>query len=124
MNYRPNRLPTVARRFIAALVLTWALSFSAWGACPPAIYAPGAGPEEFVVLGPESTAKTPGQRYLFLDGRRGSTGDPQTPVVCEGDAAVYEAHRWPRVKTLETDATFNSAATALAGRLIEPPGPP
>lgn len=106
-------------RCIWLLIVASAISISAQAACPPGIYGTGTGtgPDGFVVLGR-------GDRYLFLDGRRGSTVDAGSPVVCENDMAVYKSHRWPRLTTIETDATFDSAATKLAGQLIEPPGPP
>lgn len=113
-------------RFSWILVLASAAPLVARAACPPGVY--GAGADGFVVLGPVATAAS-GQRFLFLDGRRGTTADAGSPVVCENDVAVYKppegpVRRWPRVPTLATDATFNSAATRLAGQLIEPPGPP
>jgi uncharacterized protein len=114
----------------------WALRFS-WvviaglplsvrAACPPGIY--GAGSDAFVVLGPVGSASASGQRYLFLDGRRGGTADTGSPVVCANDVVLYDApekqkQRWPRIQTVATDASFVSAATRLAGELIEPPGP-
>jgi pimeloyl-ACP methyl ester carboxylesterase len=114
-------------RFCWALIVVSAVPLAARAACPPGVY--GAGLDAFVVLGPVAPAPASGQRYLFLDGRRGSTADPKSPVVCENDVALYKTpegpvRRWPRVETIATDATFTSAETRLAGQLIEPPGPP
>ncbi|RXZ64061.1 alpha/beta hydrolase family protein [Pelagerythrobacter rhizovicinus] len=112
-----------------AMALT--LSFSAAGAaaqgpCRPGIY--GTADEAFVVLGAAGTAGS-GQRYLFRDGRRGSTDGPGAAVTCEGDIATVAGpdgapQSWPRRETRETDTTFDSAATRLAGQLVEPAGPP
>jgi hypothetical protein len=94
--------------------------------CAPGVVY-GTGPDVFVVLGAASPAA--GQRYLFLDGRRGGTSDPMSSVTCDGGVVSYASPagrviRWPRMSTRETDTTFESAATRLAGRLIEPPRPP
>lgn len=93
--------------------------------CRPGVY--GTGPDAFVVLGSAVPAPGTGQRYLFRDGRRGSTGATDTPLRCTDDVVTViggKDRRWPRLATPETDATFTSAATALRGRLIEPAGPP
>lgn len=80
----------------------------------------------FVVLGSPGTDRAAGQRYLFRDGRRGSTADAGSPVACTGeDMAAIAApdggsQQWPRITMRETDATFDSAATPLVGQLIEP----
>lgn len=98
----------------------------AGAACRPGVY--GTGPDAFVVIGAASPAPASGQRYLFRDGRRGSTGSPNSPVACADDVVTSspldaKPQRWPRLNTRETDASFNSDATPLAGRLIEPAGP-
>ncbi|MBW8812658.1 MAG: alpha/beta hydrolase [Caulobacterales bacterium] len=100
---------------------------SARADCQPGVY--GTGPAEFVVLGARAPAPASGQRYLFLDGRRGASGATGSPVACQDGRVVFtpgagEPRIWPRLETPETDATFESDATRLAGRLIEPPGPP
>jgi hypothetical protein len=82
-----------------------------------------------VVIGPALSAPAMGQRYLFRDGRRGATADPGSPVVCADDLATVTGddgrkNALGRTETHEADATFTSAATKLAGRLIEPAGPP
>src|SRR5262245_52277264 len=82
--------------------------------CPPGIYRSDSG--AFVVLS--------GQRYLFRDGRRGTPGNESSLVACVDGKAVFDNVTGTRIATRETDATFESAATPLAGRLIEPPGPP
>lgn len=94
--------------------------------CRPGVY--GAGTDAFVVIGAPVPAPALGQRYLFRDGRRGSTGAPSSPVICADDVVNFKlpngtSQRWPRLDTRETDASFNSDATPLAGRLIEPAGP-
>lgn len=88
----------------------------------------GARSDAFVVLGATVPAPASGQRYLFRDGRRGSTGAPGSPVTCADDVVTFttpdgKPQRWLRLATRETDASFSSAATPLAGRLIEPAGP-
>lgn len=95
--------------------------------CRPGVY--GEGAKAFVVIGAPAPAPASGQRYLFVDGRRGLTGHPESPVACDADVATVmlpdgTTRRWTRSETHETDATFISAATPLAGRLVEPPGAP
>ena len=51
-----------------------ALAPAAAAECQPGIYVES--PEAFVVLGAAVLAPGSGQRYLFLDGRRGSTASP------------------------------------------------
>jgi uncharacterized protein len=118
-------------RFALLILAGW----MATGAAVPATAAPPcragiyrAGDAAFVVLGASPTGSATGQRYLFLDGRRGTTSDAGSPVTCAGDVATVtvsagDVRQWPRGVTNETDATFDSAATPLAGQLIEPPGP-
>ena len=94
--------------------------------CRPGVYGTGSG--AFVVLGAPAPSPASGQRYLFRDGRRGSTGASGSPVTCAGDVATTtqsngKPQRWARLDTRETEVSFNSAATQLAGRLIEPAGP-
>jgi uncharacterized protein len=93
--------------------------------CKAGVY--GRDGSSFVVIGPKLSATTPGQRYLFLDGRRGRTGDTDAAVNCDNDIAVVrssngQSESWPRRATTETDVTFESVATKLEGRLIEPAG--
>lgn len=111
---------------VAALILSLsAAPLAAKDLCRPGIY--GAAEDAFVVLGAASSLG-PGQRYLFPDGRRGSTAEAEAAVTCEGDIATVSApdgtrQQWPRRDTRETDTAFDSAATRLAGQLIEPAGP-
>jgi uncharacterized protein len=90
--------------------------------CKPGVYR--ASDNEFVVMG--AAANPSAQRYLFRDGRRGSTGVPESPVACDSNVATVvkegTSQRWPRENTRETDASFVSHSTPLAGRLIEPAG--
>lgn len=92
-------------------------------ACPPGAYGPGDG--DFVVVVPLPDVPPPGQRYLFRDGRRGSTSDAGSPVGCVDGALRVRGEdgltaQWPRLVLEETDTTFASHDTRLAGRLIEP----
>lgn len=107
-------------------VLIAAASPAAAEPCRPGIY--GAGPDAFVVIGATLPDPKQGQRFLFRDGSRGATGDPGAQVTCAQDIASVrrgaEQLRWPRLATRETDTVFTSDATELAGRLIEPAGPP
>lgn len=93
--------------------------------CQPGVF--GESPERFVVIGAPLPAPGAGQRYLFLDGRRGSTASAQSPVACDSNVATVAQRdgtdaQWQREPTRETDTTFISAATRLVGRLIEPSG--
>jgi pimeloyl-ACP methyl ester carboxylesterase len=93
--------------------------------CRPGVY--GAESGAFVVIGPVLSPSAPGQRYLFLDGVRGNTGAPDASVTCTNDVATVrlptgqKENRYRR-PLRETDVAFESAATSLAGRLLEPPG--
>lgn len=94
-------------------------------ACRPGVY--GRGPAAFIALGAAGPTAASSQPYLLRDGRRGSTGASGSLISCADDVVTSSidgpVQRWPRLDTPETDATFESAATTLAGRLIEPPGP-
>ena len=110
---------------ITLSVVAASLSTAAVAECRPGVY--GGGADEVVVIGATVPAPASGQRYLFRDGRRGATGTPGSPVACDADVATVTlpdgtARQWLRSSTRETDVTFVSAATKLAGRLIEPPG--
>jgi uncharacterized protein len=115
-----------ATRVVGGLALL-GLAGAATAQCSPGVY--GEGREAFVVIGSPVPAPGSGQRFLFLDGRRGSTGAAGSPVACENDVATVRradgsTPRWPRMATRETDTSFVSAATRLAGRLVEPAGEP
>lgn len=107
--------------------LLGALSFPAMAApCAPGAY--GIGDGDFVVVVDVAGIPPPGQRYLFRDGRRGSTADAGSPVRCEGDAALVrhgdgKAAPWPRIAITATDAKFESALSMMSGQLLEPAGP-
>src|SRR5688572_2421312 len=80
--------------------------------CTRGAYGP-VGDSDFVVVVPLPDPSQSAQRYLFRDGRRGSTGDANTPVRCMTDGVeVRNADgtvvRWPRRKLAETDTTFDS----------------
>jgi pimeloyl-ACP methyl ester carboxylesterase len=113
---------------LSALVALLAAAFVSTGAraaCTPGAYGPGDG--DFVVVVPVPSIPPPGQRYMFRDGRRGSTADAEGPVACADDVVTVRTGdgtaRWPRLAMTETDATFDSVDTQLAGRLIEPATP-
>jgi pimeloyl-ACP methyl ester carboxylesterase len=110
---------------VLALAGVFAAPAGAAAPCQPGVY--GEDREAFVVIGSAVPPPGSGQRYLFRDGRRGSTGAAGSPVACDADVATVtlpggEVRRWPRGATRETDTSFVSAATRLAGRLVEPPG--
>ena len=107
---------------VLTLGLSWASNVSA-AACPVGVYGPGDG--DFVVVTSPASLPPPAQRYLFRDGRRGSTVDAGSPVRCEAGIAIVngpDGHTkpWSRIALRESDTTFASLGTPLAGRLIEP----
>jgi hypothetical protein len=123
----PRRLAASFAFFLMLLFMGTMAPAAATAACRPGIYGPA--PNEFVIIGRVAPAPRTGEIYLFRDGRRGATGDSGSPVTCENDIATVAspdgaARHWSRRDTRETDATFDSAATRLVGRLIEPPGSP
>jgi hypothetical protein len=64
-------------------------------------------------------------RYLFRDGRRGAVGAPDSPVSCTDDGvsvrlAGQALEVWRPLPLRETNTVFTSAATRLAGQLVEP----
>jgi uncharacterized protein len=127
MGFGEGRSGSGSGRVVALAALMWLAGAAMAASCRPGVYGDGA--QAFVVLGGPVSAPASGQRYLFPDGRRGATGTAGSPVVCDADVATVtlpdgNAHRWPRSETRETDASFVSAATELAGRLIEPAGAP
>lgn len=92
-------------------------------ACEPGAY--GVIGEDFVALTHVESIPAPGLRYLFRDGRRGSTLDAAAPVRCVAGAADVQLAsgtwtQWPKIALRERDSAFESAASRLAGRLIEP----
>jgi len=116
----------ISPRSLCTAVLTIGLSWtsSAFAAgCPVGAYGPGDG--DFVVVTSPATLPPPAQRYLFRDGRRGSTADEAALVRCEEGAVKVSdkgghAIPWPRLAMSENDTTFLSHGTQLVGRLIEP----
>ncbi len=108
---------------LAALVLVPLVAHAADLPCKPGAYASERG--EFVVISPLSGSQPSGQRYLFRDGRRGSTADLDAPVTCAENAVTIKrsdggAERWTQVPLTMTDTDFSSVQTKLVGRLIEP----
>lgn len=107
---------------VLAIGLSWIPHASA-ASCEVGAYGPGDG--DFVVVTSPASLTPPAQRYLFRDGRRGTTTDADAPVRCDDGKAVVSdgsggAMHWPRIAMAESDSTFSSHATRLAGRLIEP----
>jgi len=120
---RPDAARIAALRSIAlAAMLAWGSGAQAAG-CPVGAY--GTADEGFVVLTSPPTLTPPAQRYLFLDGRRGTTTDSGAPVRCQDDKVTVtgidgRTTSMPRVGMTETESTFESFGTKLHGRLIEP----
>lgn len=108
------------------LMSAFVLPAAAHAACAPGAYGPGN--SDFVAVVSLETIPPPGQRYLFRDGRRGSTADADSPVRCVGGAARVRdgsaAVDWPRLEMNETPVTFPGLRANLAGSLVEPAGPP
>lgn len=101
------------------------LPASVQSACEAGAYKSGDG--DILVVVPAPNIPSPGQRYLFIDGRRGTTVDADGPVRCvDGKAEVKIADAkpkgWARIETTETATSFDSYSTKLAGKLIEPIG--
>ena len=96
-----------------------------YAACNPGAFASSNG--DYVVVVPLPAANAAGQRYLFRDGRRGSTADDDAPLTCAADAVTIKKsdgseERWQQLPLTTSDTQFNSVETRLAGRLIEPAG--
>src|SRR5690349_18410991 len=92
-------------------------------ACKQGVYASDRG--DFVSVGPLTNSQSPGQRYLFRDGRRGSTAEDNAPVTCTDDAVTIRksdgtTERWAQIPLTTTDTHFSNVETQLVGRLIEP----
>lgn len=107
----------------AALASVTLLAPAAQAECKHGAYASDQG--DFVVVAPLPNAQSSGQRYLFRDGRRGSTADDNAPVACTGGAVTIRKNdggteRWNQIPMTVTDTHFSSVETELAGRLIEP----
>lgn len=69
------------------------------------------------------SAASDGFRYTFDDGVTGRTDRDDAQVACSTAAVrVGGAALWPQIAIVETDTTFTSHGTQLAGRLLEPPG--
>jgi uncharacterized protein len=113
------------RAVVAALTGVALFAPSAHAACNQGAYASDRG--DYVVVVPLPDSQAPGQRYLFRDGRRGSTADDNAPLTCATDAVTIKksdgsSERWKQLALRTTDARFTSVETELAGRLIEPIG--
>lgn len=94
-------------------------------ACKLGAYASEDG--NYVVVVPLPNAQSSGQRYLFRDGRRGSTEDANAPVTCVNDTVMVRDNgaaekQWKLIPLTTTDTEFSSVETKLVGRLIEPTG--
>jgi pimeloyl-ACP methyl ester carboxylesterase len=64
-------------------------------------------------------------RYTFIDGRRGSVSDADSPLNCSNGqlSAPGEQAGWGAVELRLTEISFQSHGAKLAGTLLEPPGP-
>jgi pimeloyl-ACP methyl ester carboxylesterase len=128
MHSSPQRNFFMPRRFaaLAAILIVSTVASAAVHAapCPRGAYGP-AGDGDFVVVVPLPDPSQSAQRYLFRDGRRGSTGDANAPVRCLTDGVEVRnadgtAVLWPRRELAEADTAFDSHGARMAGRLIEP----
>jgi pimeloyl-ACP methyl ester carboxylesterase len=111
-------------KFLIALTSLASLCSSAYAACEQGAYVSDRG--DFVVVVPMSAPQMSGQRYLFRDGRRGSTSDADAPLTCVDGAVEIKSgnatERWKQRPLTTSDTRFRSVETELAGRLIEPRG--
>lgn len=110
---------------LAGLICVTLFAPAVHAACKQGAYASDHG--DFVVVGPLPNSQSPGQRYLFRDGRRGSTAEDNAPVICVDDAVTIPksdgtAERWAQIPLTTTDSHFSNVETQLVGRLIEPSG--
>jgi uncharacterized protein len=115
-------MPRILALTLFALA-AWLPPVDATAICPPGAY--GSDDGDFVVVVPLPNVPPPGQRYLFRDGRRGSTVDAGSPAVCANGAMRVRGEdggiaQWPRLELKETDTGFDSHGARLVGRLIEP----
>lgn len=114
----------IRKLFTFAVAMTLAQPAHAQESCQAGAYRSADG--DFVALAESTINPAGGLRYLFRDGRRGSTGDAEAPLDCTPDGVRIGqgagAKTWARVAFRETPATFDSAGSALAGMLIEPAG--
>lgn len=116
-----------ALRMLLLVLLCGTLTPPAAAACRPGVYGPDQ--DAFVVIGAPGPVPGSAPRYLFRDGRRGTTTAPSSPVSCDADVASVvspggDPRHGSRQATHETDTRFVSAGTTLVGRLIEPAGEP
>lgn len=114
--------PRILGTAVLVVGLSWACNALAAG-CAVGAYGPGDG--DFVIVTSPATLPPPAQRYLFRDGRRGSTTDADAQARCENGAVQVRgkdqrAIPWPQLPMNEADTTFVSHTTQLQGRLIEP----
>lgn len=125
--YKGSRRRRALAQALLLVLTCGTLTMVAAAECRPGVY--GESQEAFVVIGARGSVPGSGQRYLFRDGRRGTTASASSPVSCDADVATVTSpgngsRQWPRQATRETDTSFVSAATQLAGRLVEPQGEP
>ena len=123
---RPFPQYDVAMKATATIGLVCLISCTsvAHAACKQGAYASSTGDYVVVVPLPDPTAA--GQRYLFRDGRRGSTADAGAPVTCAGDAVTIKTERRQRgalgAATVHDRPTRNSPASKRARRTIDRAG--
>ena len=116
---------TIALIVVIGVIGVIGYTAAAHAACKPGAFAAATG--DYVVVAPLPDPKAAGQRYLFRDGRRGSTADTNAPLTCTADAVTIKKtdgreERWAQLPFTTTDTRFDSVETQLAGRLIEPAG--
>jgi hypothetical protein len=68
---------------------------------------------DFVVIGPLPNSQSPGERYLFRDGRRGSTAEANAPLTCADDAVTIRTSDG----TVDRALGLDSYALALINRM-------
>lgn len=110
---------------VVALTGVALLAPSAHAACEQGAYASDRG--DYVVVVPLPDPSATAQRYLFRDGRRGSTAEDNAPLTCTADTVAIKksdgsSEHWKRLALTTTDTRFTSLGTELAGRLIAPAG--
>ena len=112
-------------RTLFAIIFIASIASPAHAACKQGAYAAKDG--DYVVVVPLPDPQAAGQRYLFRDGRRGSTADNDAPLTCDANAVTIKksggaTEQWQPIPFKTTDTHFSSLGTQLAGRLIESSG--
>lgn len=115
---RVRRDDSAVKTSLTLIALTWIACHAppAHTACKQGAYAADSG--DYVVVVSLADPKAPGQRYLFRDGRRGSTADPNAPLTCAADEVTIRkgdgsGERWKPLQFTTTDAQFSSVERSL-----------